>query len=204
MKEVRTTVPGLARKKRAGEKIAMLTAYDHAFARILDAAGIDVLLVGDSLGNVVQGHDTTLPVTLDEVVRAAAGSNRNAAGGIYRDRGQEFVIRGIGRVRDTEEIARTVVAVHDGVPVLLDQVADVVIGAAPKIGDGSVNGTAGVVLLNVLVEAAVGIEPADFPTTIVSVEKRGRSTQTTAVPSRPSQSTTRSAGPATASRSQYR
>jgi 3-methyl-2-oxobutanoate hydroxymethyltransferase len=54
--------------KREGQKIAMLTAYDFAFARILDAAGIDVLLVGDSLGSVVQGHDTTLPVTLDEMV----------------------------------------------------------------------------------------------------------------------------------------
>jgi 3-methyl-2-oxobutanoate hydroxymethyltransferase len=46
----------------------MLTAYDFAFARIFDQAGIDLILVGDSLGNVVQGHDTTLPVTLDEVV----------------------------------------------------------------------------------------------------------------------------------------
>jgi 3-methyl-2-oxobutanoate hydroxymethyltransferase len=62
------TVPSLARMKSQREKIAMLTAYDFAFARILDAAGIDVLLVGDSLGSVVQGHDTTLPVTLDEMV----------------------------------------------------------------------------------------------------------------------------------------
>jgi 3-methyl-2-oxobutanoate hydroxymethyltransferase len=54
--------------KRAGEKITMLTAYDHPFARILDAAGIDVLLVGDSLATCVQGHDTTLPVTLDEMI----------------------------------------------------------------------------------------------------------------------------------------
>ena len=46
----------------------MLTAYDHTFAAIFDGAGIDVLLVGDSLGNVVQGLDTTLPVTLDETV----------------------------------------------------------------------------------------------------------------------------------------
>ena len=46
----------------------MLTAYDFTFARIFDDAGIDVLLVGDSLGNVVQGRDTTLPVTLDEIV----------------------------------------------------------------------------------------------------------------------------------------
>jgi CzcA family heavy metal efflux pump len=85
-------------------------------------------------------------VTLQEVVHAAAGSNRNAAGGVYQDRGQELVIRGIGRVRNTEDIAQTVVAVHGGVPVVLGQVADIAIGAAPKVGDGSVNATAGVVL----------------------------------------------------------
>jgi 3-methyl-2-oxobutanoate hydroxymethyltransferase len=62
------TVRTLAARKRSGEKLTMLTAYDFAFARIFDAAGIDLLLVGDSLGNVVQGGDTTLPVTLDEVV----------------------------------------------------------------------------------------------------------------------------------------
>ena len=67
-REHRVTVRTLAARKRRGERVAMLTAYDFAFARIFDAAGIDVLLVGDSLGNVVQGHDTTLPVTLDEVV----------------------------------------------------------------------------------------------------------------------------------------
>ena len=67
-REHRITVRSLAARKRRGEKIAMLTAYDFAFARIFDGAGIDLLLVGDSLGNVVQGHDTTLPVTLDEVV----------------------------------------------------------------------------------------------------------------------------------------
>ena len=50
-----------------GEKIAMLTCYDATFARVLDAAGVDVLLVGDSLGMVLQGHDSTLPVTLDEM-----------------------------------------------------------------------------------------------------------------------------------------
>lgn len=67
-REHRTTVRSLARKKRRGERISMLTAYDFSFARIFDAAGIDVLLVGDSLGNVVQGRDTTLPVTLDETI----------------------------------------------------------------------------------------------------------------------------------------
>jgi 3-methyl-2-oxobutanoate hydroxymethyltransferase len=67
-REHRVTVRSLAQRKRAGEKITMLTAYDFTFARIFDTAGIDLLLVGDSLGNVVQGCDTTLPVTLDEVV----------------------------------------------------------------------------------------------------------------------------------------
>ncbi len=67
-REHRVTLPVLARRKRRGEKISMLTAYDYTFACIFDTAGIDVLLVGDSLGNVVQGCDTTLPVTLDEVV----------------------------------------------------------------------------------------------------------------------------------------
>jgi 3-methyl-2-oxobutanoate hydroxymethyltransferase len=66
--EVRVTVPALRRMKREGVKIAMITAYDYAFARIFDAAGADVVLVGDSLGTCVQGHDTTLPVTLDEMV----------------------------------------------------------------------------------------------------------------------------------------
>lgn len=54
--------------KQAGERIAMLTAYDYSFARLADQAGVDAVLVGDSLGNVVQGHDSTLPVTLDEML----------------------------------------------------------------------------------------------------------------------------------------
>ncbi len=85
-------------------------------------------------------------VTLDEVLRAAAGSNQNAAGGVYMDRGQEYVIRGLGRIRGAAEVEQTVVAVRGGVPVLLSQVADVVVGPAPKYGDGSVNAEPGVVL----------------------------------------------------------
>src|SRR5271166_6190992 len=61
-------VPDLARMKARKRKIAMLTAYDYPFARIFDQAGIDVLLVGDSLGMTVQGRDSTLPVTVDEMV----------------------------------------------------------------------------------------------------------------------------------------
>jgi 3-methyl-2-oxobutanoate hydroxymethyltransferase len=54
--------------KLRGEKIACLTAYDYTMARLLDQAGVDLLLVGDSVGNVFQGHDTTLPVTLEEMI----------------------------------------------------------------------------------------------------------------------------------------
>ena len=64
----RVTVPSLRRMKRRGEKIVMLTAYDFPFARIFDQLGIDILLVGDTLGCVVQGHETTLSVTLDESI----------------------------------------------------------------------------------------------------------------------------------------
>jgi 3-methyl-2-oxobutanoate hydroxymethyltransferase len=67
-REHRITIPSLVRRKRRGKRIAMLTAYDFTFASIFDAAEIDVLLVGDSLGNVMQGQSTTLPVTLDEIV----------------------------------------------------------------------------------------------------------------------------------------
>jgi CzcA family heavy metal efflux pump len=85
-------------------------------------------------------------VTLEEVVRAAKGSNANASGGVFMDRGQEYAIRGIGRVQAVEDIGRSVVAVRGGVPVLLSQVAEVRAGAAPKYGDGAVNAKPGVVL----------------------------------------------------------
>jgi 3-methyl-2-oxobutanoate hydroxymethyltransferase len=81
MKTSKVTIHTLRQMKARGEKIAMLTAYDATFARLLDEAGADVLLVGDSLGMVVQGHDTTLPVTLDEIsyhCRAVARGARRA------------------------------------------------------------------------------------------------------------------------------
>jgi 3-methyl-2-oxobutanoate hydroxymethyltransferase len=68
-KEVkRVTTNTLLKMKSAGEKIAMLTAYDYSFARLFDEAGIDVILVGDSASNVMAGHETTLPITLDQMV----------------------------------------------------------------------------------------------------------------------------------------
>src|ERR1700752_1019262 len=74
----RLRVPDFAARKRAGEKIVMLTAYDATMARLLDRAGVDALLVGDSLGHVILGLDTTLPVTLDAVIHHTAAVARGA------------------------------------------------------------------------------------------------------------------------------
>ena len=64
----KVTAPEIRRMKQRGERITALTAYDYSFARILDHAGVDVLLVGDSLASVIQGHESTLPVTLDQMI----------------------------------------------------------------------------------------------------------------------------------------
>ena len=64
----RVTTHVIQSMKTRGEKIAMLTAYDYSMARILDEAGIDILLVGDSASNVMAGHETTLPITLDQMI----------------------------------------------------------------------------------------------------------------------------------------
>src|SRR5688572_1822807 len=72
-KEVkRITTNTLQKMKSAGEKISMLTAYDFSFAKIIDSAGIDVILVGDSASNVMAGHETTLPITLDQMIYHAS------------------------------------------------------------------------------------------------------------------------------------
>ena len=73
----RVTAQALLQMKQRGEKIAVLTAYDASFTAHLEAAGVDVVLVGDSLGMVLQGHDSTLPVTMDDMIyhtRAVATS----------------------------------------------------------------------------------------------------------------------------------
>jgi 3-methyl-2-oxobutanoate hydroxymethyltransferase len=78
MAEKRIRVPDLREKKQRGEKIVVLTAYDATMARLFDRAGIDVLLVGDSLGNVIMGEETTLPVTLDVMVHHTRAVSRGA------------------------------------------------------------------------------------------------------------------------------
>lgn len=75
----RVCVPDLLRMKRERQRIAMLTAYDCSMASLLDRAGVDVLLVGDSLGMVVLGYETTLPVTLDAIVHHAGAVSRGSS-----------------------------------------------------------------------------------------------------------------------------
>src|SRR5688572_33027718 len=78
MKTSRVTIHTLREMKQRGERIAMLTCYDASFARLLDEGSVDILLVGDSLGMVIQGHDTTLPVSLDEMIYHTRAVTRGA------------------------------------------------------------------------------------------------------------------------------
>src|ERR1700748_512639 len=68
----RVTTNTLMEMKKRGEKIAMLTAYDYTMAKIIDSAGIDVVLIGDSASNVMAAHETTLPITLDQMIYHAS------------------------------------------------------------------------------------------------------------------------------------
>ena len=87
MIEAKVLVPEIRARKRSGPKIVAVTAYDATLARLLDAAGVDVLLVGDSLGMVVQGHASTLPVKLarNAGIRAGRATSFDTAAG--RERG---------------------------------------------------------------------------------------------------------------------
>src|SRR5690554_592182 len=68
----RVTTKSLVEMKSHGERISMLTAYDFSMAKIIDGAGVDAILVGDSASNVMAGHETTLPITLDQMIYHAA------------------------------------------------------------------------------------------------------------------------------------
>ena len=77
----KVTVPEIIKMKQKGEKIACLTSYDHIMTRFLNDSGIDLILVGDSVGMVISGYDTTIPVTIDEIIyhtRAVARGNTRA------------------------------------------------------------------------------------------------------------------------------
>ncbi|MFH1753885.1 MAG: 3-methyl-2-oxobutanoate hydroxymethyltransferase [Candidatus Omnitrophota bacterium] len=76
MEREKITIEFLKKKKRGSKKITMLTAYDYPMARLVDKAGIDIILVGDSLGMVVLGYDSTLPVTMDDMIRHTQAARR--------------------------------------------------------------------------------------------------------------------------------
>ena len=90
MKTNKVTIHTLRAMKESGDRIAMLTAYDATFARLLDESGADLLLVGDSLGMVVQGLDSTLPVTLDEMVYHCRAVARGVRAG--KDGGRALIV----------------------------------------------------------------------------------------------------------------
>ncbi|HET7273679.1 MAG TPA: 3-methyl-2-oxobutanoate hydroxymethyltransferase, partial [Longimicrobiaceae bacterium] len=135
----RVTVRELQEMKSRGERIAALTAYDYLFARIVDSAGTDVILVGDSLGHVVLGLDSTLPVTLDDMIHHARAVTRGVERALVvvdlpflsYQISREDALRSAGRVMKetdaaavkleggSEDIARVVDAmVGIGVPVM--------------------------------------------------------------------------------------
>lgn len=101
----RLTIRDIHALRRSGEKIAMLTAYDHVTAGLVDQAGVEIILVGDSLGNVVLGYETTLPVTLDDMIRHA--------GAVYRGTTRAMVVCDLpfGTARDTETALGSAIAV---------------------------------------------------------------------------------------------
>jgi CzcA family heavy metal efflux pump len=85
-------------------------------------------------------------ISLNEVMKAAEQSNENSSGGSYMDSGSEYLIRGIGRIQDIEDIRKSVVTVRAGVPVLLKDIAEIKIGPSVKLGDGSKNAKPAVIL----------------------------------------------------------
>jgi 3-methyl-2-oxobutanoate hydroxymethyltransferase len=95
----KVTTHSIQAMKERGEKIAMLTAYDYSMARMLDAAGIDILLVGDSASNVMAGHETTLPITLDQMIYHAQSVVRAV------DRAMVVVDLPFGSYQSNSEIA---------------------------------------------------------------------------------------------------
>ena len=106
----RITTNTLQQMKSKGEKISMITAYDFSFARIFDAAGIDVILVGDSASNVMAGHETTLPITLDQMIYHASsvirGVNRclvvvDMPFGSYQSNSKEALASAIRIMKET-------------------------------------------------------------------------------------------------------
>src|SRR5688572_1400105 len=139
IKEIKKiTTNTLQKMKAVGEKISMITAYDFSFARIFDAAGVDVILVGDSASNVMAGHETTLPITLDQMIYHASsvirGVNRclvvvDLPFGSYQSNPREALLSAARIMKETgahavkmeggEEVAESIkLIVAAGIPVM--------------------------------------------------------------------------------------
>ena len=136
----RVTAGDLREMKRRGEKIAALTAYDYLLARLVDGAGVDVVLVGDSLGQVVLGLETTLPVTLDDMIHHARAVRRGVERALlvvdlpfltYQVT-PEDALRNAGRV--LQETGASAVKVEGGSPRMLETVARLVEAGIPVMG----------------------------------------------------------------------
>jgi CzcA family heavy metal efflux pump len=141
-----------ASKVGAGGTVMLKNAADYVLRkRLLAVPGVaEVLPIG---GDLQQFQVTLKPerlaahgLTIDEVVKAVVGANKNAAAGFYAENGQEYLIQGIGRVRTVEDVAEAVVAIKHGQPVLVRHLADVALGTAVVRGIGSTNGKPAVVL----------------------------------------------------------
>src|SRR5690606_8334590 len=136
----RVSVLDLREMKARGERIAVLTAYDYLFARLVDAAGMDVVLVGDSLAQVVLGLDSTLPVTVDEMIHHA----RAVARGVERalvvvdmpflsyQVSREEAVRNAGRVM--KESGARAVKVEGGSPETAETIAAILGAGIPVMG----------------------------------------------------------------------
>ena len=139
-KEVKKiTTHTLHKMKEAGEKISMITAYDFSFAKIFDAAGIDIILVGDSASNVMAGHETTLPITLDQMIYHASsvvrGSSRSLIivdlpFGSYQGNSKEALN---STIRIMKETGAHAIKLEGGVEVI-DSVKRIVGAGVPVMG----------------------------------------------------------------------
>lgn len=136
----RVGVSDLREMKRRGEKIAALTAYDYLFARLVDGAGVDVVLVGDSLGDVILGLGSTVPVTLDDMIHHARAVRRGVERALlvvdlpfltYQVT-REDALRNAGRV--LQETCATAVKLEGGTPGIAQTVRALVEAGIPVMG----------------------------------------------------------------------
>lgn len=137
VKKITTNI--LLKMKSNGEKISMLTAYDYSFAKIFDQAGVDILLVGDSASNVMAGHETTLPITLDQMIYHAASVIRGVTRsfvvvdlpfGTYQSNSKEALASAIRIMKETGAHALKL----EGGEEVLESVNRIVAAGVPVMG----------------------------------------------------------------------